>query len=306
MHTPPHLSGPEEIPWKSHGAYTSTDAKGNTARPSYAQNDNPHYLNTHILEGCRYIAKLGIKRHNNPSRLLLQLPQNLNKGRWPIICVDMGHKPVTDFNYLMADTNITPHTQHQEICNSLQEGLQDDKSENPDYPLSIPDYVLQPQHIPRHYKPHLIRAVGFTLNTQGSLIKYLTYRGQMQFQIIECKYSTDGNIQTIIDHVYGIYELLRLALQTHDTLKADVKIIPIVINRTNTFHFKICQKSPNLSPSKRNHRMNSFFNTYQLQIRTSQWHSMYMHKNGYLIYLKTRENSSPQRQNRPRKLKPQH
>ena len=40
----------------------------------------------------------------------------------------------------------------------------------------------------------------------------------------------------IIDHVYDICEPLRLALQIHGTLKADVKIIPIVISRSGTFH----------------------------------------------------------------------
>ena len=43
---------------------------------------------------------------------------------------------------------------------------------------------------------------------------------------------------TIIDHVYGIYETLRIALKTHGTLQTDVKIIPIVISRTGTFHVK--------------------------------------------------------------------
>jgi len=95
-----------------------------------------------------------------------------------------------------------------------------------------------PQHKPKHHKPDLIRAAGITLNTQGKLVKHLTYRGQRQIQIIEWKYFTDGNIQTIIDHVYDIYEPLRLALRTHDTLKTDVKIIPIGISRAGTFHVK--------------------------------------------------------------------
>ena len=46
-------------------------------------------------------------------------------------------------------------------------------------------------------------------------------------------------MQTIIDHIYGINEPLRLALQTHGTLKAEAKIIPVVICRTGTFHVKI-------------------------------------------------------------------
>ncbi len=80
--------------------------------------------------------------------------------------------------------------------------------------------------------------MGFTLNKQGKLVKDITYRGRRRLQIIECKYSIDGNIQTIIEHIYEIYEPLRQALQTFGTLKADVKIIPIVISRTSTFHVK--------------------------------------------------------------------
>ena len=138
----------------------------------------------------------------------------------------------------MVDIDTPTHTQNRGMSHSTQEGLQADKSNNPAYPQSIPDYVLHPQHIPKHHKPYLIRAVGFTLNNQGQLVKDLTYRGRRQIQIIECKYSTDGNIQTIIDHKYCIYEPVRLALQPHGTLKAEVKIIPIVISRTSTFHVK--------------------------------------------------------------------
>jgi hypothetical protein len=151
----------------------------------------------------------------------------------------LGHKPVTHFNNLTADIDTSPHRHRQGITHSLQEGLQDDKTENPDYPKSIPDYVLHPQNKPKHHKPDLIREVGYTLNTQNKLVKYLTYRGQIQIQIIELQYSIDGDIQTIIDHGHDIYEPLRLALQAHGTLKRDVKIVPIVISRTGTYHVKI-------------------------------------------------------------------
>ena len=90
----------------------------------------------------------------------------------------------------------------------------------------------------KHHNPDHIQAVGYTLNTQGKQVKDLTYRGQSQIQIIECKYSTDDNIQIIVDKVYDIYEPLQLALQTYGTLKASVKIVPIVIGRTVTFHVK--------------------------------------------------------------------
>jgi len=138
----------------------------------------------------------------------------------------------------MIDKDTPTHTHHQGITHSTHKGLQYDKSDNPAYPQSIPEYVLHPQHRPKHHIPDFIRVVGFTLNKQGKIVKELTYRGRRQIQIIECKYSTDGNIQAIIDHIYDIYEPLRLALQTHGTLKAEVKIIPIVSIRTCTFHFK--------------------------------------------------------------------
>ena len=84
--------------------------------------------------------------------------------------------------------------------------------------------------------------MGFAIKQQGKLVKDPTYRGRKQIQIIECKYSTDGNIQTIIEHIYEIYKPLRQALQNYGTLKADVKIIPIVISRAGTFHVKTLAK----------------------------------------------------------------
>jgi hypothetical protein len=134
--------------------------------------------NTHILGGCRFTAKLEIKCHNSAFRLLLQYLQKSNGGRWPILCADLGHKPVTDFSNLTTDIDIPPpHTHHQDIKHSTREGLQDDKTENLDYPQSIPDYVLHPQHKIKRHKPELIRTIGFTLNSQGKLVKDPTYRG---------------------------------------------------------------------------------------------------------------------------------
>jgi len=66
--------------------------------------------NTHILGGCRFTAKLKTKRHNRTFRLLLQLLRKSNGGRWPILCVDLGHKPVTNFSNLMDDIDTPTHT----------------------------------------------------------------------------------------------------------------------------------------------------------------------------------------------------
>ena len=53
-----------------------------------------------------------------------------------------------------------------------------------------------------------------------------------------CKYSTDGDTQAVIDHIYNICEPLKQELQTHGTIKAKIKIIPIVISRIGTFNVK--------------------------------------------------------------------
>jgi hypothetical protein len=66
--------------------------------------------NTHILGGCRLTAKLIIKRHNIIFRLILQLLQKSNGGRWPILCADLGHKPVADFSSLAAGIDTSTHT----------------------------------------------------------------------------------------------------------------------------------------------------------------------------------------------------
>ncbi len=89
-------------------------------------------------------------------------------------------------------------------------------------------------------------------NSQDKLVKDPIYRGRRQIQIIQCKYSTDGNIQTIIDYIYDLYEPLRLAIQTYGTLKADVEIIPIVISRTGTFHVKTLAEIAQLVSFKEN------------------------------------------------------
>jgi hypothetical protein len=53
---------------------------------------------------------------------------------------------------------------------------------NPDYPQSMPDYVPHPHYKPKPHKPDLIRLVGYTLNTQGKLVKDLTAVGKEKFK----------------------------------------------------------------------------------------------------------------------------
>jgi hypothetical protein len=152
--------------------------------------------------------------------------------------VDLGKHPVTDFQKNIPTTKDTTPSNLPPITQPEHEGLQDDKNENGETPHIIPEYILPAQYRPTHHKPDIIRAIGYTIGPDGKLREDPTYRGRRQLQLIECKYSTDGNITDIIDHIYTIYEPLKQALQTHGTLQAEIKIIPIVISRTGTFNVK--------------------------------------------------------------------
>ena len=66
--------------------------------------------NTQILGGCRFTAKLRTKRQNSTFILLLQHLQKSNGGRWPILCADLGNKPVTDFSNLIVSIDTLTHT----------------------------------------------------------------------------------------------------------------------------------------------------------------------------------------------------
>jgi hypothetical protein len=92
--------------------------------------------------------------------------------------------------------------------------------------------------MPAHHKPDLIRAIRYTIDPTCQLLGDPTFRGRRQLQIIECKYSTYGNTQANIGHVYTVYKALKQALKTHGTLWADIKIIPIFIQRTRTLNVK--------------------------------------------------------------------
>jgi hypothetical protein len=136
--------------------------------------------------------------------------------------MDLGNKPVTDLSKhksYMEDT--TPY--HLLSIPLLEhEGLQDGKPNTLDQQQTIPECILPARKRPTHHRPGLVRAVGYTTGPDGHLIKDPTFRGRRQLQLIERKYSTDWNIQEVIDHIYAIYEPLKQALQTQGTIKADV------------------------------------------------------------------------------------
>ena len=89
----------------------------------------------------------------------------------------------------------------------------------------------------------------------------------------------------MIGHIYDIYEPLRLALQAHNTIKADVTIIPIVISRSGTFNAKILAEVSQLEyPLNKNHQTNSYSSNYPPQLGKVQLYSMCMHMNGSAKY----------------------
>ena len=100
-----------------------------------------------------------------------------------------------------------------------------------------------------------------------------------------------------MDHVYKIYEPLRLSLQNHGTMKADIKIIPIVISRTDTFHVKTRAEIAKLGSFEEEPPDELTFILPIPAKNRKRTPRVYMHKNGFLIYKKNRERSSPQKPN---------
>jgi len=187
---------------------------------------------------CKHTAKTRTKRHNSIFLLLHKILRNTNGGRWPIIGLDLGSTPITYFSKHNTDIEETTSSHLQPIPDLEQEGLQDDKPNTMEPKYIIAKYIFPAHNRPTHQRPDLIRAVGYTFGPIGKLSSEPTYQGRREPQLIECKCSTDENIPEIINHIHTIYEPLKQALQHHGTLKADIKIISIVISRTITFNVK--------------------------------------------------------------------
>ena len=101
-------------------------------------------------------------------------------------------------------------------------------------------YILLPaDKRPQHQKPDIIRAVGYTIDERTDLlVRDLTYTGHRTLQLIECKYSTDTNMDTIYEDIKNIYTQLRHCILEHGWWDDTIEIIPIVISRTASFHVK--------------------------------------------------------------------
>jgi hypothetical protein len=122
------------------------------------------------LGGCKYNAKLRTSRLNIAFKLLQDLLGTHNGGRWPMLSMDLGSKPVKDFK---AQTKLETTTQQEDhslqTLQATQEGLQHDK-ETIKYPAIFPENILPKRKRTKHHKPGIIRAIGYRRNSQGHLV----------------------------------------------------------------------------------------------------------------------------------------
>ena len=96
----------------------------------------------------------------------------------------------------------------------------------------IPNTILPKHKRPKHHKPDIIRAIGYSINSRGALVADPTYRGRRCLKLINCKYSTYSHTSDITDHIHTIYSPLKQAIQLHNNGRIQVEVIPIVISRT--------------------------------------------------------------------------
>jgi hypothetical protein len=153
--------------------------------------------------------------------------------------MDLGNKTVKDFTTQTKIEMTTPQNDSSlQALEATNEGLQNDK-EKSQHPTIIPTNLLPKHKRPKHYKPDIIRAIGYQWNAKGQLVEDPTYKGRRCLQLIECKYSTDSNLLDTITNIHNIYEPLKQAIMRHNRKKKlQVQIIPIVISRTGNFHTK--------------------------------------------------------------------
>ena len=89
-----------EVAWGTH--VYRCKRKHNTG-PMLCKKCNQPLTNTHLLGGCKYNAKFRTSRHTKKFKLLHDLLQTHNCGRWPILNMDLGNKSMKEFK---AQTHI--------------------------------------------------------------------------------------------------------------------------------------------------------------------------------------------------------
>ena len=191
--------------------------------------------NSHLAGDCPTKQRLRTDRHNSTFLLLHELLQESNGGRWPILAMDLGRKPIKDFEATPV-AEIIRHTTSSPPLGATSDPEDGWKDSAPQ--TTVPEYILPKHSRPRHYKPDMVRAVGFYQAPDGTLAPDPNYHGRRYLQLIECKYSTDHDSQDIIANINEKYRPLVDAIRAHNTWPFPVEIIPIVITRTGSFNVK--------------------------------------------------------------------
>ena len=89
--------------------------------------------------------------------------------------MDLGNKPIKDLKTQMKIEMTTPQEDTTlKALEATQKGLQNDKAKTK-HPTIIPTDLLPKHKRPQHYKPYIIRAIGYTRNTQGQVVEDATY-----------------------------------------------------------------------------------------------------------------------------------
>ena len=109
-------------------------------------------------------------RHNNTFKLLHELLQTHNGGRWPILSMDLGNKPVKNSKtQTLLETINTQEDHTLQSIEATQEGLQNDNI-HIKHPTIIPNNILPKHRRPKHQKPDIIRAIGYITTSKGALV----------------------------------------------------------------------------------------------------------------------------------------
>ena len=182
--------------------------------------------------------------------------------------MDQGSKTIKDFKTHTQIEMIAPQADpFLQALEATQEGLHDDKM-NTQHPTMIPTDLLPKHKRPQHHKPYIIRAIEYTRNSQGQLVEDISSRGRKCLQLIECKYSTDGNTLDTINNIHNIYEPLKQAIIRHNRKTKLVQIIPIVTSRTGNFYTRTLAEIAPLVSFKENPPDNITYKSLPTQAQT--------------------------------------
>ena len=155
--------------------------------------------------------------------------------------MDLGRQPVKDFEEQLKECRTEAQHAPDRTDQAGEETMDKEAEEKRDdkYKTILPEYILPKNKRPHHYKPDMVRAVGYYIDPDTGVLKPdPTYKGPRALQLIECKYATDMDMHEVINHIYTIYDPLKQAILDHGYWNEPIVIIPIVISRTGSFHVK--------------------------------------------------------------------